>query len=158
MVIEKENEFLLGDITGHCEVTSTYLEHYGVQFGAEHYAQWLSAATGIKFTPDELRETAHKTRMLVDSYNALCARMIGEEPVVSIPIESLTVFPQPGRPKDPGELKKVQEDYCRMRGYDPETGVPSGEELERLGMKDIADKLAEAVNNPRVQQSPKPKK
>ena len=141
MVIEKENEFLLGDITGHCEVTSTYLEHYGVKFGVEHYAQWLSAATGITYTPEKLRETAHKTRILVDSYNVLCARMIGEEPVVSIPIELLTVFPQPGRPKDLEELKKVQEDYCRTRGYDPETGVQTREELEKLGMKDVADKL-----------------
>jgi aldehyde:ferredoxin oxidoreductase len=67
--------------------------------------------------------------------------MIGEEPVVSIPIESLTVFPQPGRPTDPEELKKVQEDYCRMRGYDPKNGVPTRKELEKLGLKDVADKL-----------------
>jgi len=83
----------------------------------------------------------HKTRVLVDAYNVLCARMIGEEPAVSIPLDSMTVFPQPGRPKDPEELKKVQHDYCKMRGYDPETGVPTREELEKLGMKDIADTL-----------------
>jgi aldehyde:ferredoxin oxidoreductase len=141
IVIEKENEVLLGDITGHCEVTSSYLEHYGVKFGVEHYAQWLSAATGNKYTPEELRKAAHKTRTLVDAYNVLCALMIGEKPVVSIPIESLTVFPQPGRPTDPEELKKVQDDYCRMRGYDPETGIPTREELEKLGLKDVADKL-----------------
>jgi len=141
MVIEKENEVLLGDLTGHCEVTSSYLEHYGVKFGVEHYAQWLSAATGNPYTPEELRKAAHKTRTLVDAYNVLCALMIGEKPVVSIPIESLTVFPQPGRPTDSEELKKVQDDYCRMRGYDPETGIPTREELEKLGLKDVADKL-----------------
>jgi len=141
MVIEKENEVLLGDLTGHCEVTSSYLEHYGVKFGVEHYAQWLSAATGNKYTPEELRKAAHKTRTLVDAYNVVCALMIGEKPVVSIPIESLTVFPQPGRPTDSEELKKVQNDYCRMRGYDPETGIPTREELEKLGLKDVADKL-----------------
>ena len=141
MVIEKENEVLLGDLTGHCEVTSSYLEHYGVKFGVEHYAQWLSAATGNPYTPEELRKAAHKTRTLVDAYNVLCALMIGEKPVVSIPIESLTVFPQPGRPTDPKELKKVQDDYCRIRGYDPETGIPTREELEKLGLKDVADKL-----------------
>ncbi len=141
MVIEKENEFLMGDLTGHCEVTSTYLEHYGVRFGIEHYAKWLSAATGIHYTPEALHKTAHKNRTLVDAYNVLCKRMIGETPVISIPLESMTVFPQPGRPTDPDELKKVQEDYCRLRGYDPETGVPNREELEKLGLKDVADKL-----------------
>jgi len=158
MVIEKENEFLLNDITGHCEVMSKYLEHYGVKFGIEHYAQWLSAATGIKYTPEGLREAAHKTRMLVDSYNVLCASMIGEKPVVSKPIEALSSFPVPGRPKDAKELKKVQEDYCMARGYDPETGVPTREQLEKLGLKDVADKLAATVANPGTKQSTKPKK
>jgi aldehyde:ferredoxin oxidoreductase len=141
MVIEKENEFLMGDLTGHCEVTSTYLEHYGVRFGIEHYAKWLGATTGIDYTPERLRETAHRNRTFVDAYNVLCKRMIGETPMISIPLESMTVFPQPGRPTDPVELKKVQEDYCISRGYDPKTGTPTKESLEKLGMKEVADKL-----------------
>ena len=32
-IVEKEMEFLLGDVTGHCEVMSPYLEHYGIKFG-----------------------------------------------------------------------------------------------------------------------------
>ncbi len=148
MVIEKENEFLIGDLTGHCEVTSTYLEHYGVRFGIEHYAKWLKAATGMEYTPEALRRVAHKNRVLVDAYNVLCERLIGEEPVISIPLESMTVFPQPGRPTDPDEMKKVQEDYCRSRGYDPETGVPTREELENLGLKDVADMLDSAPPRP----------
>jgi hypothetical protein len=58
-----------------------------------------------------------------------------------MPIESLSVLPQPGRPKDPKEMRKVQEDYCRMRGYDPETGIPTREALEKLALEDVADKL-----------------
>jgi aldehyde:ferredoxin oxidoreductase len=38
-------------------------------------------------------------------------------------------------------MRKVQEDYCRMRGYDPETGVPTREALVKLGLQDVADKL-----------------
>jgi hypothetical protein len=38
-------------------------------------------------------------------------------------------------------MRKVQEDYCRMRGYDPETGIPTREALEKLGLQDVADKL-----------------
>jgi aldehyde:ferredoxin oxidoreductase len=58
-----------------------------------------------------------------------------------MPIESLSVLPQPGRPEDPEEMRKVQEDYCRMRGYDPETGVPTREALVKLGLQDVADKI-----------------
>jgi aldehyde:ferredoxin oxidoreductase len=158
-IIEKENEFLLGDITGHCEVMSPYLEHYGITFGTcDDTARWLSAATGIKYTADELRKTAHRIRLLVDAYNVLCAREIGEEPVVAKPIESLASFPMPGRPKDPEELRKVQEDYCSLRGYDPDTGIPRGERLEMLGMKDVADKLAASVDNHSAKQAAKSKK
>ena len=57
------------------------------------------------------------------------------------PVEDLFAFPQAGRPTDPHELKKVQEDYCTIRGYDPETGVPTRERLEELGLKDVADRL-----------------
>jgi aldehyde:ferredoxin oxidoreductase len=141
-IIDKETEFLMGDITGHCEVMSPYLEHYGIKFGTcDDTARWLSAATGTQYTAEELRETAHRIRILVDSYNVLCARVIGEEPVVAKPIESLVAFPQAGRPTDPKELKKVQQDYCRIRGYDPKTGVSTREVLEKLGMKGVADKL-----------------
>lgn len=130
-----------------------------IKFGScDDTARWLSAATGIKYTPDELRKTAHRIRLLVDAYNVLCAREIGEEPVVAKPIESLASFPIPGRPKDPEELRKLQEDYCGLRGYDPETGVPRGERLEMLGMEDVADKLAASVENHSAKQSPKPKK
>jgi len=147
ITIEKEDEILLSDVTGHCEAKSSYLEHYGLRFGIEHYAKWLEAATGIEYTPEKLRETARRIRLLVDSYNILCRRMIGEEPAVGMPIESLTILPQPGRPKDPEEMRKVQEDYCTTRGYDPETGVPTREVLEELGLKDVADRLSATEGN-----------
>lgn len=140
-IIEKETEFLLGDITGHCEVMSPYLEHYGIPFGTRtDNARWLAAATGIQYTAEELRETASRMRILIDAYNILCAHMMGEKPVVAKPIEALAAFPQPGRPKG-DELKMVQEDYCKMRGYDPKTGIPTREMLEKLGLKDVADRL-----------------
>ena len=141
IAVEKEDEVLLSDVTGHCEAGSSYLEHYGLKFGIEHYAKWLHAATGIQYTPEDLRETAQRMRLLVDSYNIMCSRAIGEEPAVGIPVEKLTVFPQPGRPTDPDDLKRVQDDYCNIRGYDPETGIPTREILEKLRLKDIADRL-----------------
>jgi aldehyde:ferredoxin oxidoreductase len=141
IVIEKEGELLVADIAGHCEVTSRFLEHYGVDFGFEHYAKWLSAGTGIEYTADGLRESSHKLRALVDAYNALCAQAIGEEPAISIPLEKMTHFPQPGRPSDNAELKKHQTDYCTKMGYDPVTGRPTTERLNGLGLGFVADEL-----------------
>jgi aldehyde:ferredoxin oxidoreductase len=140
-IIEKETEFLLGDITGHCEVMSPYLEHYGIKFGTcSDNVKWLTAATGIDYSEHGLRETASRIRTLIDAYNILCARVIGQKPVAAKPIDALVSFPQPGRPKG-AELKKIQEDYCRIRGYHPETGVPTREKLDTLGLTDVAHRL-----------------
>ena len=108
----EEDEILLCDVTGVCEPRLAYLEHYGVRFGIDHFAKWLQAATGIPYTPARLRETARKLRLMVDSYNVLCQRAIGDTPAVGMAFEKLTVLPTAGRPKDPEELKMVQRDYC----------------------------------------------
>ena len=133
-------------MTGHCEVMSPYLEHYGIKFGTtDDNTRWLAAATGVAYSADDLRATTSRIRLLIDAYNILCARAIGETPVEAKPVERLFAFPQAGRPTDPEELKKVQEDYAAIRGYDAETGVPTREKLEKLGLKDVADKLEATV-------------
>lgn len=144
MVVKKENEFILGDLTGHCEVQSAYLDHYGVPFTFEHYAEWIRAVVGIEMEISYLENLAHKLRVLLDAYNALCHLKGREQPKIGKPLEKLASFPVPGRPEDPAELRKIQEDYCRIRGYDPDTGIPTLEELKRLGLVEIADQLRKA--------------
>jgi aldehyde:ferredoxin oxidoreductase len=141
MMVEKENEILIADVTGHCEVTSAYLEHYGYKFNMDDYAEWLTVATGIKYTPDDMRKAAHKLRVITDAYNALCVLTNKRKAIFAKKKEDLASFPVPGRPKDPDELRQVQIDYSLARGYDPETGIPTRAELERLGLKYLADQL-----------------
>jgi aldehyde:ferredoxin oxidoreductase len=145
-IAEKETEFILGDVTGHCEVMSPYLEHYGIKFGTtQDNTKWLAAATGISHTADDLRVVTSRIRMLIDSYNILCACAIGEIPVEAKPVEQLFAFPQAGRPTVPDQLKHIQDDYCAIRGYDSETGIPVREKLEKLGLSDVADKLEATI-------------
>jgi aldehyde:ferredoxin oxidoreductase len=40
--------------------------------------------------------------------------------------------------------EQVGEEYCELRGCDPDTGVPIREALEKVGLKDLADKLEES--------------
>jgi aldehyde:ferredoxin oxidoreductase len=37
----------------------------------------------------------------------------------------------------------VGEEYCELRRCDPDTGLPTKEELERLGLAEVADLLEE---------------
>ncbi|MFC2070611.1 aldehyde ferredoxin oxidoreductase C-terminal domain-containing protein, partial [Chloroflexota bacterium] len=166
ITIELEDSNSLRDMTGHCDVVSDWLASYGVKFGCEHMTKWLNAATGSRYTTEEAREIAHRARLLKDSYNIMCARMIGEKPVGSKAFGSIAGLPGPDRVRlghvaDPETRKKLGEDYCITRGYDPKTGVPTRETLEKRGLKDIADKLDKteaSVANPGTKQSPKIKK
>ena len=46
----------------------------------------------------------------------------------------------------PEEKPQQRRDYCEMRGFDPDTGIPTREILEKLGLKDVANKLYTVVN------------
>lgn len=141
LAIDRENENLITDVIGHCEVQSAFLEHYGMTIDIQDYARWLTADTGVQYTAQKIHEIANRIRMFIDAYNVMCARALREEIAVGKPLESLPSFPVPQRPTDPAEQRKVQRDYCLLRGYDPQTGVPTREGLERLGLNDLADAL-----------------
>jgi len=39
------------------------------------------------------------------------------------------------------KFEKMKEDYYELRGWDIETGIPTKQTLEKLGLKDVADDL-----------------
>jgi aldehyde:ferredoxin oxidoreductase len=155
LVVFQEDEFILGDLTGHCDVVTTWLEHYGVPFGFEYYVRWLNAVCGENYDIEKLRYFAQKTRVFVDAYNALCYATLGQRPIVAKPLDQIKVImPFPSwqlsevfmiRPANREDQKKVSRDYCALRGYDPETGIPTRETLEKFGLKDVADTLEAAL-------------
>ena len=148
MIAYQEDSNCLGDIVGHCHYLSDWYPFAGMHAGIEEYAQWLAAATGIDYTVAELRNIAHRVRMIIDSYRVLCFRAIGEEHVHSkrsASIISSLSAPGLGYPGGPEAREKRVEDFCQMRGYDPKTGIPTREMLEKLGLKDVADKLDETM-------------
>jgi len=52
--------------------------------------------------------------------------------------------PFKGQEFDLEKSEQVGEEYCELRGCDPDTGVPTREALEKVGLKDLADKLEES--------------
>lgn len=93
-----------------------------------------------------IHEDVVRTHALIDSYNVSCAQEIGEETYVSEYWMQKLMEPEAagyykGFRTDPAKLKESGDEYCRLKGYDPETGIPTRKELERLGLKDVADRL-----------------
>jgi len=144
-----ENAISICDMTGHCDAYSGRVPHAGGRWGIEEAADSLRAATGETWTKEGLEEACQRKRMLETSYNILCERLIGEIPEVSAATframnEPVKNGPFKGQEFDLEKSEQVGEEYCELRGCDPDTGVPTREALEKVGLKDLADKLEES--------------
>jgi aldehyde:ferredoxin oxidoreductase len=140
----REDSNCLCDIIGHCTDLSERYSFAGMLYGCEEYTQWINAAIGTSYSTEQVREVALKTRLLIDSQRVLGAHMIGEKHVASKGAKFLGDIDLVHPGGEEGD-KKRSADYCRMRGYDLETGIPTREMLEKLGLKDVADKLDQAM-------------
>jgi hypothetical protein len=79
--------------------------------------------------------------MLIDAYRILGYLKCGEEHVFSKPLSTVAIL-YPGSKED--QIQRAR-DFCQMRGYEYKTGLPTREILEKLNLKDVADKLEGAV-------------
>ena len=146
LTVESEDLNMVCDLSGHCEMPSEREIHYGCFGGFEETSQWISALAGRKCPVGDLREAAQRTRTLVDAYNAVCFLTHRE------------LSPQDADPPmkeaihdkflkkikvDNEKLRQIGEEYCRIRGYDPQTGIPTAETLEKMGLPELAVKLSE---------------
>jgi aldehyde:ferredoxin oxidoreductase len=143
-----ENSIISSDISGKCDWSTTRLVGAGFIWDTEDTAKAVSAATGEECSLERMLDVVQKKRIMEISYNILCEMMIGEFPVVSDTTTSIFTEPTKGGEFDGCEWDEegtdiVGEEYCHIRGCDPETGVPTRKELERLGLKYVADKLEE---------------
>jgi aldehyde:ferredoxin oxidoreductase len=111
-------------------------------------SQLLSTTTGLDVNVDELwkagdriwnlrraimvhREDRHKDD------DTLCDDMFREV----IKVQSPELLPEP---LDRAQWEVLKDRYYELRGWDVDTGRPTGAKLEELGMKDVADRLQSA--------------
>jgi aldehyde:ferredoxin oxidoreductase len=143
-----ENAIISSDISGKCDWSTTKLAQCGFIWDTEDTAKAVCAATGEKCSLERMLDVVQKKRIMEIAYNILCEMMISEFPVVSDATVAMFTEPTKGGEFDGCEwdeegTETVGEEYCHIRGCDPETGVPTRKELERLRLKYIADRLEE---------------
>jgi aldehyde:ferredoxin oxidoreductase len=141
-----ENAISAADMAGRCDGLTTRTPHAGCTWDTEDTAAAIRAATGERCTTEMLLEAIQRRRLLETSYNILCERMNGEVPeipgaLVRGSMEPIPDGPFKGQEWDEDASEQVGEDYCDLRGCDPDTGVPTREALEKVGLRDLADKL-----------------
>jgi len=130
------------DISGHCDWLSDRIPQAGGWWGPEDIARAISAATGMNCTAEMLQDAHRRRRLLELTYCELCSRALGEKEEISLKM----LQPRPdGQFKGSffsiGKIQQVVSRYYELMGIDPVTHLPSRKELERLGLKDVADML-----------------
>ncbi|MBI2877551.1 MAG: aldehyde ferredoxin oxidoreductase family protein [Candidatus Tectomicrobia bacterium] len=117
-------------------------EYFNQEMGLQEMATLFSLATGVELDREGLIQAADRV------YNVERAFLVregitraddhlkgrwGEEPVPSGPYQ--------GERIDPEKFEGMLDEYYRLRGWDPATGIPTRATLERLGLKEVADQL-----------------
>jgi len=144
-----ENAISSSDISGICDGGTARTPHIGCVWDVEQTAAAIAAATGEPCTTEKLLETVQRRRLLELSYNLLCERMVGDLADMSPALMRINIEPVPdgpfkGQAWDMDASMQAGEEYCNLRGVNPDTGVPNREALEKAGLKDVADKLEES--------------
>jgi aldehyde:ferredoxin oxidoreductase len=145
-VMDNENCISASDIAGKCDGPSGRLPHCGYSWGVPEIARAVSVATGENWTTEKYLDVLQKKRLMEIAYNILCEEMIGDDPEITdacaeMLTEDVTDGYFKGSKWDDEGSEKVGAEYCVLRGCDPDTGIPTRKELERLGLNEVAEVL-----------------
>jgi aldehyde:ferredoxin oxidoreductase len=110
--------------------------------GMRELADVVTAVTGVETSVDDLLETGARRLNMLRAFNAregiaregdTLPRRLFDEPLRGGMSDGATV--------DEAEWAAALDEYDRQAGWDPETGVPTRETLEGLGLGWIADEI-----------------
>lgn len=142
--IAYENQTKLADLAGVCDQSSSAGPRFltALRDFWKEIADFLTADLGEEYTPEMLRECVDRIRLQERGYDFLCGLRTEDE---TLPED----FFKPIKTRKwgtrvfltPEALQKMKTEYYTLRGCDPQTGVPKREVLEKLGLKDMADRL-----------------
>lgn len=140
--IASENAITSQDISGHCDFLSHRAPHFGADWGVEETATAITAATGMQVSHEKLLNVIQKRRLIELAYYEMCKNAFDEEETISFRY----IRPRPdglwkGKGVELEKLDYVREKYYELRGCDPDTGIPKRSVLEKLDLKEVADRL-----------------
>ena len=138
-----ENMMILADMMGTCKFGTQYNQPV-TGINVPQWTDFLSAATGARFSEDELREAAHRVLTLERSYNAREGiRRIDDYPFYLWWKKKYgtphPVYTGDQVPLNEEKYDRILNEWYSMQGYDLETGIPGSSELERCGLYDVLE-------------------
>lgn len=126
-----------------CKFNTEWIGYEGVNLGA--LAKLASLVTGLNISAVKLKEICDRGWMverafsiregITSAHDIPSARFF--EPVPSGPLR--------GSKLDEKQFKELLKAYYEKKGFDVNTGIPTRETLERLGLKKVADELEQIL-------------
>jgi aldehyde:ferredoxin oxidoreductase len=102
-------------------------------------AETLSAATGWSVGFEQVMEVGDRVTQLRRVFNIKCGAKPEDD---TLPPRILNhVHPEGGAKGVKVDLKPMLDEYYRLRKWDPKSGLPAREELERLGLGKVAKEI-----------------
>jgi aldehyde:ferredoxin oxidoreductase len=108
----------------------------------QNTADLLEAVTGLVYTPDDIMQAGERINNLARAFNVREGFTRADD---TLP-ERLLTEPLPGGASkghfiSKDELNQMLDEYYTERGWNIETGAPTSEKLEELGLGYVVDQL-----------------
>ncbi|MFH1775767.1 MAG: aldehyde ferredoxin oxidoreductase C-terminal domain-containing protein [Chloroflexota bacterium] len=147
LVYDSEHICALCDSTGICKIPSQFT-FFASGYHLEDFASLLSAATGVDFTPEDTEKAAERQMLIERCFNAREEIRRRDDYPWAFRWQREHGEPHPRRkdikfPITLEDYDRVLDEYYRLHGCDPETGIPTRERLEEFGLGDVARDLIE---------------
>jgi aldehyde:ferredoxin oxidoreductase len=135
----------LADALEMCKFSTTYK----LSVSLKDMTELFSAATGIKVSEEEMMEVADRiwnleraliVREGITRKDDIIVGRYMDEPMHGGPLNGMAL--------DRKKWDEMLDEYYELNGWDKKTGIPTRDKLEALGLKDVANELAEVVKLP----------
>ncbi|UCD81801.1 MAG: hypothetical protein JSW26_10350, partial [Desulfobacterales bacterium] len=140
MVIDAEHRSRVPDLLGICLTSIIYVLKGAadINFLYDRQAELLNAATGTALNRHNLFDAAERLVNLercIDGRQGLTRK---DDTLPKRFFEPFDTSANPGKALDAEKMEEMKSVYYSTRGWDPETGLPSKEKLNDLGLENIA--------------------
>ena len=103
----------------------------------EHMAEALSGVTGVEYSILDILAIGERANTLSRLFNYREGFTQADDKVPSRFLKAFKEGPIAGEAYSPSIFDEMLRRYYQKMGWDPETGYPTGERLERLGLTDL---------------------
>jgi aldehyde:ferredoxin oxidoreductase len=139
ILIHTETFLSAVDAVGMCKFNTEWMGQEGVDLSA--IAALISLVTGWEVSAEKLSEICQRGYMVERAFGVREGITAKDDIPPKKFFRTVPSGPQKGTRLDKQKFKKLLKIYYQKRGWDVETGIPTVERLEALGLKEVANEI-----------------